>query len=126
MTARLLALALTLGVAGAPVLMTVCETACASRSADPRHDGRAEHHSCHEATRVDGVGIGGAAHICGHSNGDDRIGAGQAVKVVLHSTIAVVPVAFAPPVRVVSARTLVEKTDHSPPGSFPETTQLRL
>ena len=122
MTTRLLAVALAFVMTGAPVLTTVCEAACAAHTTASH----ARHHSCHAEAPSHGVGITGLAHNCGHSDGDDQIGADQAVKLLLASTVAVTGSTFSLSVVKPSARLSDRRAYHSPPGKLALATQLRV
>ena len=123
MTARLLAMALSFAITGAPVVM--CEAECATRSADAMHGGHGEHHSCHEGAASNQLEIAGVPHGCGHSDGNDQLGTDVA-KVFTPPIVLASCVTFVPPTLDVCTASGVGAVTHSPPGPLALTTHLRI
>ena len=124
-TARLLPVALAVAITGAPIAMTMCEAACAARSADAMHGGHGEHHSCHEGAASNQLEIAGVPHGCGHSDGNDQLGTDVA-KVFTPPIVLASCVTFVPPTLDVCTASGVGAVIHSPPGPLALTTQLRI
>ena len=118
----MIAFAVALAMAGAPVVTTACEALCAARANDGGTMG--EHHSCHhEASPANETGITSAAHACGHSD-DGPSAVGQSLW--MFAAPAVIDAAFtlaAPSVEVVQAGTA---SNRKPLLFSPPSTQLRI
>ena len=123
MTPRLLPVVLAFAITGAPIAMTMCEAACASRSVDAVHG---EHHSCHEGASSNQPEIAALPHGCGHSDGNDQLGTDNATKVFTPPIVLASGVTFVAPSLDASTANGVRAVIHSPPGSLALPTQLRI
>jgi len=126
MTARLLPVALAFAITGAPIAMTMCEAACATRSADATRGGHGEHHSCHEDASSNQLQIAGLPHGCGHSDGSDQLGTDNAAKAFAPPIVLVGCATFVAPTFDASTENGVRTVTHSPPGLLALSTQLRI
>ena len=126
MTVRLLPVALAFAIAGAPIAMTMCEAACASRPVDAVHGGHGEHHSCHEGASSNQREIAALPHGCGHSDGDDQLGTDNATKAFTPPIVLASGVTFVAPTLDASAASDARAVTHSPPGPLALPAQLRI
>jgi len=116
---RVLALALTLSTMSAPLALAVCHMECAAASRD-----QAVHHSCHQSSEPAAVSMTAVPHSCGHT-GEEPQGRERAPQTVAVPPAIVPPAAWLPPSAVVE-RAVPVAVQHSPPGSFPLLSQLRV
>ena len=126
MTLRFLPVVLALAITGAPVAMTMCEAACASRSVDAVHGGHGEHHSCHEGASSSQREIAALPHGCGHSDGNDQLGTDNATKAFTPPIVLATGATFVAPTFDASTANGVRAVVHSPPGPLALPTQLRI
>ena len=123
MCARLMAVALTLVIAGAPVVTAACEAECAARETQGATAG--EHHSCHRQPSSPSISaITSATHDCGHSDeGSNAVGQSQWSPI---AAPAIVTGVFALSTETTAAPLInTAGGDHSPP-SVPFSRQLRI
>jgi len=124
MGARLMAVTLTLVIAGAPVVTAACEAECAARDTQGATAG--EHHSCHhEPSAPAASAITSATHDCGHSDeGPNAVGQSQwspiAAPAIVTGAFALSPETTAAPLINTAGG------DHSPPSAVPLSRQLRI
>jgi len=65
MVGRLIAVAVTFVMTGAPVVTLACQGVCAARDGGSM----SAHHSCHQdATASTGLALTSAPHVCGHTD----------------------------------------------------------
>jgi hypothetical protein len=126
MVVRLLAFAVTVVVAGAPIATELCQVLCAAydnsasgeRDAQPRH-----HHSCASSSPLGGLTFNGTPHACGHADAVPND-----VREIMQAPVGA-GVANAVPVDPVHSprlQSVAFVTDYSPPGSTSLRSQLRL
>ena len=122
MYARVIAIALTLGISAAPIVTAVCEAVCAGRGHQDATAG--EHHSCHhQSSTPAGIAIDSATHECGHADeGPSAVGP----SLWNLSALAVVDVAFTLGLPSVEVRHHRTPADCKPPLISPRPTQLRI
>jgi hypothetical protein len=122
MVARLVAIAASLILIGAPVVTMACEGICALRAGTTGTTG--EHHSCHhEASTSNEAAVAAAAHICGHSE-EGPSAVGQALWLLAAPAVIVDTFTLAPPSH--DAPPSRGASEHSPPLVSPHSTQLRI
>jgi hypothetical protein len=127
MSRRMLACAVAFITPSAPLLVTVCQVLCADHAAAAEGPAAVEH-SCHESAPASGVTVTAVPHACGHAADalaglDEWSAPGQNVAVppaIVESTIWT-----APPLPL-ELRGTPAPVEHSPPGGFPLTSQLRV
>jgi len=119
---RLIAVALTLVITGAPVVTTACQGLCAERANDGGVTG--EHHSCHHpASPANETAITSAPHVCGHSDDGPRA-VGQSLWLLAAPAVIGAALTFAPPSIEVGQAGIA--SDHRPPLISQRPTQLRI
>jgi hypothetical protein len=122
MVARLIAVAATLVITGAPVVTTACEGICAARASDSATMG--EHHTCHhEVSTPNEIAIASATHICGHSE-EGPSAVGQSLWLL--AAPAIVADAFTLALPSLDAPRFDGACDQSPPLVSSRSTQLRI
>ena len=124
MCARLMAVTLTLVIAGAPVVTAACEALCAARETQGATAG--EHHSCHHPFSAPAASaITSATHECSHSDeGPSAVGQSQwspiTAPAIVTGTFPLSPETTAAPLIPTAG------ADHSPPSAVPLSRQLRI
>jgi hypothetical protein len=123
MVARIIAVALSVVITGAPVITAVCQGVCAARANDG--EGMGEHHSCHhQVPASNDVAITSAAHVCGHlDEGPSAIG--QSLWSFATAALTVATFALLPPTADARQRG-VFRAEHGPADTSPHQTQLRI
>src|SRR5262245_12536016 len=122
MVARLIAIAASLIITGAPVVTMACEGICAVRASDTST--ASEHHSCHhEESTPNEKAITSADHICGHSE-EGPSAVGQSLWLRVAPAVVVDTFTFVPP--SLDSPWFDGGSNHGPPLVSPPSTQLRI
>jgi hypothetical protein len=120
MIRRVLVLALTLGITGSPLAVTLCQVLCAqaSASAPPQH-------SCHSEPPTAQATVTAVPHACGHG---DRAAQGIEEGIVQSAAqvVAIVPAVMLPVPAAHVRAALPRFFELPPPGPPPPITQLRV
>ena len=122
MGVRLMAVALTLVMTGAPVVTAACETVCAAREGDAGPMG--EHHSCHhEPSPANETAISSLPHDCGHSD-DSPNAVAQSLSLLAAPAVIVAVFTLALPAIEVARGGVASA--HDPPLISARSAQLRI